>query len=148
MESSDGVLIFLFFSSDLYCESGDEQFRRSWKLVTGIFNVGTRQLISVLSMTLNLNMSSSLANIEEVAIFRAWSENLRGFPHCLCCCFSVENVFPESNSKRSCDFVGDNLDAGSVFNKGHLLKDIGSLNFIKTVRIDLRREGTRVGSKL
>ena len=73
MESSDGVLIFLFFSSDLDCESGDEQFRRSWKLVTGIFNVGTRQLISVLSMTLNLNMSSSLANIEEqeAAISRA-----------------------------------------------------------------------------
>jgi len=93
-------------------------------------------VISVLSMTLNLNMSSSLANIEEVAISRAWSEYLRGFPHCLCCKF------------KPCDFVGDNLVAGSVFNKGHLLKDIGSLNLIKTVRIDLRREGARMGSKL
>ena len=53
-------------------------------------------------------------------------------------------MFSESNSKRSCD----NLVAGSVFNKGHLLKDIGSLNLIKTVRIDLRREGARMGSKL
>ena len=57
-------------------------------------------------------------------------------------------MFPESNSKRSCDFVGDNLVAESVFNKGHLLKDIGSLNLIKTVRIGLRREGARMGSKL
>ena len=83
-------------------------------------------------MTLNLNVSSSLANIEEeeVAISRVWPEYLRGLPHCLCCCFSVGNVFPESNSKRSCDFVGDNLVAESVFNKGHLLKDIGSLNLI------------------
>ena len=81
-------------------------------------------------MTLNLNVSSSLANIEEVAISRAWSEYLRGLPHCLCCCFSDGNVFPESNSKRSCDFVGDNLVAESVFNKGHLLKDTGSLNLI------------------
>ena len=94
----------------------------------------------MLSMTLNLNMSSSLANIEKEAISRAWPEYLRGFPHCLCCCFSVGNVFPESNSKRSCDLVGDNLVAGSVCNKGHLLKDIGSLN--------LRREGARMGSKL
>ena len=109
-----------------------------------------RQLISVLSMTLNLNMSSSLANIEEVAISRAWSEYLRGFPHCLCCCFSVGNVFPESNPKGSCDFVGDNVVAGSVFNKGQLtlLKDIGSLNLIKAIRIDLRREVARMGSKL
>ena len=99
-------------------------------------------------MTLNLNMSSSLANIEEEAISRAWPEYLRGFPHCLCCCFSVGNVFPESNSKRSCDFVGDDFVAGSVFNKGHLLKVIGSLNLIKTLRIDLRREGARMGSKL
>ena len=75
-------------------------------------------MISVLSMTLNLNMSSSLANIEEVAISRAWSEYLRGFSHCLCCCFSVGNVFPESNPKGSCDFVGDNVVAGSVINKG------------------------------
>ena len=109
-----------------------------------------RQLISVLSMTLNLNMSSSLANIEEVAISRAWPEYLRGFPHCLCCCFSVGNVFPESNPKGACDFVGDNVVAGSVFNKGQLtlLKDIGSLNLIKTLRIDLRREVARMGSKL
>ena len=57
-------------------------------------------------------------------------------------------MFPESNSKRSCDFVGDNLVAGSVFNKGHLLKDIGSLNLIKTVRVDLRREATRMGFML
>ena len=58
-------------------------------------------------------------------------------------------MFPESNSKRSCDFVGDNLVAGSVFNiKGHLLKVIGSLNLIKTVRVDLSREGARMGSKL
>ena len=57
-------------------------------------------------------------------------------------------MFPESNSKRSCDFVSDNLVAGSVVNKGHLLKDIGSLNLIKTVRIDSRREGARMGSKL
>ena len=49
-------------------------------------------------------------------------------------------MFAESNCKRSCDFVGDNLVAGSVCNKGYLLKDIGSLN--------LRREGARVGSKL
>ena len=102
----------------------------------------------MLSMTPNLNMSSSLANIEKEAISRAWPEYLRWFAHCLCCCFGVGNVFPESNSKRSCDFVGDNLVAGSVFNKGHLLKDIGSLNLIKTVRIDLRREGARMGSKL
>ena len=94
----------------------------------------------MLSMTLNLNMSSSLAIIEEEVISRACHEYLRGFPHCLCCCFSVGNVFPESNSKRSCDLVGDNLVAGSVFNKGHLLKDFGSLN--------LRREGARMGSKL
>ena len=93
----------------------------------------------MLSMTLNLNMSSSLAIIEEEVISRACHEYLRGFPHCLCCCFSVGNVFPESNSKRSCDLVGDNLVAGSVFNKGHLLKDFGSLN--------LRREGARMGSK-
>ena len=93
----------------------------------------------MLSMTLNLNMSSSLAKIDEEAISRAWPEYLRGFPHCLCCCFSVGNVFPESNSKRSCDFVGDNFVAGRVFNKGHLLKVIGSLNLIKTLRIDLRR---------
>lgn len=101
-------------------------------------------------MTLNLNVSSSLANIEEeeAAISRVWPEYLRGFPHCLCCCFSDGNVFPESNSKRSCDFVGDNLVAGSVFNKGHLLKVIGSLNLIKTVRVDLSREGARMGSKL
>ena len=57
-------------------------------------------------------------------------------------------MFPECNSKRSCDFVGDNLFAGSVFNKGHLVKVIGSLNLIKTVRVDLRREGARMGSKL
>ena len=57
-------------------------------------------------------------------------------------------MFPESNSKRSCDFVADNLVAGGVFNKGHLLKDFGSLNLIKAVRIDLRREGARMGSKL
>ena len=57
-------------------------------------------------------------------------------------------MFPESNSKRSCDFVGDNLVAGSVFNKGHLLKVIGSLNLIKTVRVDLSRECARMGSKL
>ena len=57
-------------------------------------------------------------------------------------------MLPESNSKRSCDFVGDNLFAGSVFNKGHLLKVIGSLNLIKTLRIDLRREGARMDSKL
>ena len=82
----------------------------------------------MLSMTLNLNMSSSLANIQKEAISRAWPECLRGLPHCLCCCFSVGNVFPESNSKRSCDLVGDNLVAGSVCNKGHLLKGIGSLN--------------------
>ena len=42
-------------------------------------------------------------------------------------------MFPESNSKRSCDFVGDNLVAGSVFDKGHMLKNIGSLNLIRTV---------------
>ena len=102
----------------------------------------------MLSMTPNLNMSSSLAKIDEEAISRAWPEYLRGFPHCLCCCFSVGNVFPESNSKRSCDFVGDNFVAGSVFNKGHLLKVIGSLNLIKTLRIDLRRKGARMGSKL
>ena len=104
----------------------------------------------MLSMTLNLNVSSSLANIEEeeAAISRVWPEYLRGLPQCLCCCFSVGNVFPESNSKRSCDFVGDNLVAGSVFNKGHLLKVIGSLNLIKTVRVDLSREGARMGSKL
>ena len=83
-------------------------------------------------MTLNLNVSSSLANIEEeeAAISGVWPEYLRGFPHCLCCCFSDGNVFPESNSKRSCDFVGDNLVAESVFNKGHLLIDTGSLNLI------------------
>ena len=57
-------------------------------------------------------------------------------------------MFPESNSKRSFDFVSDNLVAGSVFNKGHLLKVIGSLNLIKTVRVDLSREGARMGSKL
>ena len=57
-------------------------------------------------------------------------------------------MFPECNSKRSCDFVGDNLVGGSVFNKGHLLKDIGSLNLIKTVRIDLRRDDARMGSQL
>ena len=57
-------------------------------------------------------------------------------------------MFPECNSKRSCDFVSDNLVAGCVFNKGHLLKVIGTLNLIKTVRIDLRREGARMGSKL
>ena len=57
-------------------------------------------------------------------------------------------MFPECNSKRSCDFAGDNLFAGSVFNKGHLVKVIGSLNLIKTVRVDLRREGARMGSKL
>ena len=39
--------------------------------------------------------------------------------------------------------------AGSVFNiKGHLLKVIGSLNLIKTVRVDLSREVARMGSKL
>ena len=38
--------------------------------------------------------------------------------------------------------------AGSVCNKGHLLKVIGSLNLIKTVRVDLSREGARMGSKL
>ena len=156
--SSDRLLIFPFLSSDLYCESGDEQFCRSWKLITGIFNVGTRQLISMLSMTLNFNMLSSLANIEEKeeeeeeeeAISRTWPEYLRGFPHCLCCCFSVGNVFPESNPKGSCDFVGDNVVAGSVFDKGQLtlLKDIGSLNLIKTLRIDLRREVARMASKL
>ena len=57
-------------------------------------------------------------------------------------------MFPESNSKRSCDFVGGNVVAGSVFNKGHLLKDIGLLNLIKTLRIDLRRDGATMGSKL
>ena len=57
-------------------------------------------------------------------------------------------MFHESNSKRSCDFVVDNLVAGSVFNKGHLLKVIGSLNLIKAVRVDLRREGTRMGFTL
>ena len=57
-------------------------------------------------------------------------------------------MFPECNSKRPCDFVSDNLVAGSVFDKGHLLKDIGSLNLIKTVRIDLRRDGARMGSQL
>ena len=57
-------------------------------------------------------------------------------------------MFPECNSKRPCDFVSDNLVAGSIFDKGHLLKDIGSLNLIKTVRIDLRREGARMSSKL
>ena len=57
-------------------------------------------------------------------------------------------MLPESNSKRSCDFVGDYLVAGSVFNKGHLLKVIGSLKLIKTVRVDLSREGARMGSKL
>ena len=57
-------------------------------------------------------------------------------------------MFPESNSKRSCDFVSDILVAGSVFNKGHLLKDIGSLNLIKTLRVDLRKEGARMDSKL
>ena len=91
-------------------------------------------------MTLNLNMSSSLANIEKEAISRAWPEYLRWFAHCLCCCFGVGNVFPESNSKRSCDLVGDNLVAGSFCNKGHLLKDVGSLS--------LRRESARMGSKL
>ena len=57
-------------------------------------------------------------------------------------------MFHESNSKRSCDFVVDNVVAASVFSKGHLLKVIGSLNLIKTVRVDLRREGARMGSKL
>ena len=55
---------------------------------------------------------------------------LEGVPPLSLLLLSVGNVFPESNSKRSCDFVGDNLVAESVFNKGHLLKDIGSLNLI------------------
>ena len=35
-------------------------------------------MISLLSMTLNLNMSSSLANIEAEAISRAWPEYTSG----------------------------------------------------------------------